>query len=387
MKKISLLFFIFFISCNSLVTTFEDIEPAVKYSANNVSQLADSTKSNITVMTWNIRFGAGRIDWFGDHCGDRVLLTESEIKSNLDQIIDKLNDPDINVDILLLQEIDVDSKRSAYIDQVQYILDNTHLNYGVFASMWQAQVIPSDGLGRVNTGNAILSRWKLDEPERIQLDLMTDQDALTQYFYLRRNILKAKVEIPEIEPFYVVNTHLTAFATDSTKKKHVEKYISTLDEILPNKFISGGDLNSLPPIVSGDSIPDFCIKDKCVGETFHNETDGGPHKSGSYFEYDEFENDWLQPLYDNYTPAIPLSQLYNDTLHFTHSPGTSLDLDRKLDYLFTNMNSMESESQTMQQFKEISDHVPILLILDLSPSEPAPMLNKNKNLFLRGNIK
>jgi endonuclease/exonuclease/phosphatase family metal-dependent hydrolase len=371
MKKTTLLFLIFFISCNSLVTTFEDNEPAIEYSAKNISLLADSTKNNISVMTWNIRFGAGRTDWFGDHCGDRVILTEAEIKSNLDQIITHLNDPDIDIDILLLQEIDVDSKRSAYIDEVQYILDNTHLNYGVFASMWQAQVIPSDGLGRVNTGNAILSRWKLKNPERIQLDLMTDQDALTQYFYLRRNILKAEIEIPEKDPFFVVNTHLTAFATDDTKKKHVEKYITTLDEInsFGNLFVSGGDLNSLPPINSGESIPDFCNKDKCTGEIWHNETDGGPHKSGSYFEYDETENSWLQPLYDNYTPGIPYNELFNDTLHFTHSPGISLDLDRKLDYLFTNLTIIENERYTLQQFKEISDHVPVMMILDLTSEE------------------
>ena len=171
-------------------------------------------------MTWNIRFGAGRTDWFGDHCGDRVILTEDEILENLNPIRDELID--LDVDILLLQEIDVDSKRSAYLDEVKYLLDETHLNYGVFASMWQAQVIPSDGLGRVNTGNAILSRWKLSDAERIQLDLMYDQDALSQYFYLRRNIIKAKVEIPNQDSLYAINTHLTAFATDDTKEKHVK---------------------------------------------------------------------------------------------------------------------------------------------------------------------
>ena len=56
-------------------------------------------------------------------------------------------------------------------------------------------------------------------------------------------------------------------------------------------FISGGDLNSLPPVNQGDTIPDFCENDRCDWETFHNDTtNGGPHKSGSYFEYDESEN-------------------------------------------------------------------------------------------------
>ena len=144
-------------SCRPLVTTFSNSETAMYYTAStlNTEEFYDVLK----VMTWNIRFGSGRIDWFGDHCGDRVLLTEYEVMGYLNQIVDKINELDI--DILLLQEIDVDSKRSAYIDEVQYLLNETHLNYGVFASMWQAQVIPSDGLGRVNTGNAILSRWEI----------------------------------------------------------------------------------------------------------------------------------------------------------------------------------------------------------------------------------
>jgi len=366
MKKISLIILLLFVGCNSLVTKFEDIEPAIEYSASSINATAESTKSEISVMTWNIRFGAGRIDWFGDHCGDRILLTESEVLGYLNQIVENIDSLDI--DILLLQEIDVDSKRSAYKDEVQYLLDETHLNYGVFASMWQAQVIPSHGLGRVNTGNAILSRWKLSDSERIQLDLMTDQDPLEQYFYLRRNIIKAKINIPDKDSFYAVNTHLTAFATDDTKKKHVEKYISTLDEInnLGFYFVSGGDLNSLPPINGEESVPDFCISDACSDETFHNENDGGPHKSGSYFEYDESENTWLQTLYDNYTSGIPLEDVYADTTHFTHSPGTSLDLDRKLDYLFTNMSKTADPGTTIQDYKYISDHVPVMMWININ---------------------
>jgi endonuclease/exonuclease/phosphatase family metal-dependent hydrolase len=366
MKKISLIVLGIFIACNSLVTKFDDVESAIEYSADSISGNTIS-KDNISVMTWNIRFGTGRIDWFGDHCGDRVILSESEIIEHLDQIVVKLNESEI--DILLLQEIDVDSKRSAYIDEVQYILDRTHFNYGVFASMWQAQVIPSDGLGRVNTGNAILSRWELSDSERIQLDLMTDQEAIVQYFYLRRNIIKAKVEVPGKEPFYAVNTHLTAFATDDTKKKHVEKYISTLDDINNSgfKFVSGGDLNSLPPVNDDELVPDFCVSDACEGEIFHNEIDDGPHKAGSYFENDSSENTWLEPLYENenYTPGINFDSRL-DSIHYTHSPGTSLNLDRKLDYLFTNLVKLDGSENTLQEYKEISDHVPVIMNVILS---------------------
>ena len=97
--------------------------------------------TSLKVMTWNIRFGAGRIPWKYDSCGDRVLLTEDEVDNNLDNIVDFINQE--LPDIIILQEVDVLSKRTGYVDQVQYILDNTHFNYGAYASMWQAQFIPN----------------------------------------------------------------------------------------------------------------------------------------------------------------------------------------------------------------------------------------------------
>ena len=105
-----------------------------------------------------------------------------------------------------------------------------------------AEIIPSDGLGKVDAGNAVLSRWKITDAERIQLPLRTDQDDLTQYFYLRRNILKAKIALDEENKIYAVNIHATAFATDDTKQKHIAKYKNVLDDLVDQGaiFITGG---------------------------------------------------------------------------------------------------------------------------------------------------
>jgi endonuclease/exonuclease/phosphatase family metal-dependent hydrolase len=168
--------------CESLVTKFEDIEDAKMYTAKQL-QNPPVAVDTIMVMTWNIRFGAGRIPWFGDSCGDRVILSEEEVQSNLRGIADMLKD--VKPDILLLQEVDIQSKRSSYVNQMQWLLDHTYFNYGAYASVWKAQVIPSDGLGRMDEGNAVLSRWKITDAVRIQLPLRGDQDALTRYFYVR----------------------------------------------------------------------------------------------------------------------------------------------------------------------------------------------------------
>ena len=367
MKKLFIPILLVIFSCRPLVTTFEDVEGAVSYKASTMSAVFETIDS-IKVMTWNIRFGAGRIPWFEDSCGDRVLMTNEETMNHLDSIkafIDLLQP-----DVLLLQEVDVSSKRSAYIDQMQWLLDNTHFNYGIYASMWQAEVIPSGGLGRVDVGNAILSRWELTEAERIQLSLRTDQDALTQYFYLRRNIVKAKVNISGIDkPLYAVNIHATAFATDDTKQKHIDEYIAILDNIHSqgDYFVTGGDLNSIPP---GAEEYDFCASDACHDETFHSGGEGtSPHIEGSFFDNFEGERNLLQSLYEKYFPAINQA-IMNDTDNFTHSPWNTdrpeNDLnywDRKLDYLFTNFQDWSSTGKTYQNTHLFSDHAPVTAVI------------------------
>jgi len=213
---------ILLVGCDPLVTIFEDSEDPINYTAKTIA--VPATADTITVMTWNIRYGATQLPWFGDSCGDRVMLSEDEVFDGLEKLLARINT--INPDIIFLQEVDVESKRTQYIDQVQWLLDHTAFNFGAYASMWKAQVIPSDGLGRMDNGNAILSRWPITDAERIQLPLRGDMDALTKYFYLRRNVIKAKIEIPGTDNVYAVGIHSSAFATDDTKQKQINKYIA-----------------------------------------------------------------------------------------------------------------------------------------------------------------
>ena len=367
------------LGCDPFVTEFKDLSGAVMYDTNRDFTSTTYDSGNVKVVTWNIRFGIARFPFFGDSCGDDVILDDDTIEQNMAAIADSLNAMD--ADIVLLQEVDVSSKRTGYMDQVQYLLDNTNLNYGCYASMWKADFIPSDGIGRIDAGNAILSKYKLTDAERIQLRLRTDQDGLTQYFYLRRNIVKAK--IPALaqgaKDFYAVDIHATAFATDDTKQQHIDKYVKTLAEIHSSGdyFVTGGDLNSVPP----GSEYDYCLQDMCPGEKYKdengNEIDyhsidsltGGPHKEGAYFNNFDGERDILVPLYDAYDSAIDSADA-NLPIHLTHGPSTSYEMndikyDRKLDYLFTNGIWENASSKTHQAAWELSDHLPVSAVVNL----------------------
>lgn len=340
------------IGCDPLVTVFEDVEDPVNYTAKTVA--VPATADTITVMTWNIRFGAARLPWFGDSCGDRVMLTEDEVLDGLEMLAVRIDS--IDPDIIFLQEVDVESKRTQYIDQAQWLLNHTDLNYGVYASMWQAQFIPSDGLGRMDNGNAILSKWPISDAERIQLPLRGDMDALTRYFYLRRNVIKARIEIPGTDNVYAVGIHSSAFATDDTKQKQINKYIEILDDIVSSGdvFISGGDLNAIPPTATKD---DYCFEDACDDKNDFL-IDHDSHLEGSYFKP---EITWLQELYDSYLPAVSLTEYsLNEAQYFTHTPDWNGDWDRKLDYLWTNTSWVSGSAYTLQEAVEASDHVAVI---------------------------
>ncbi|MCI0515584.1 endonuclease/exonuclease/phosphatase family protein [candidate division KSB1 bacterium] len=345
--------FLINLSCEPLVTQFKPIEAGIQYQAQHPFTPAPA-RDTLRVMTWNIRFAIGRTPWFGDSCGKRVIISEAEVLAILKGLAEKINT--LQPDILLLQEVDVQSKRSAYIDQVQWLLDHTYFNYAAYASMWQAQYVPSDGLGRVNTGQAVLSRWKITAAERIQLALRSDQDALTKYFYLQRCILKTQIALPNVANFYVLNIHTDAFSTDNTRKKQLERFKAELDQLANAGafFIAGGDLNSLPP---GSDSTDFCDEDRCPGESFHHPSDQPQHKEGSNFTP---EITWLRDLYTTYQPETPLETYLKDqSRYFTHTPDWNGFWNRKLDYLFTNYRWIPGAAVTHQEILDLSDHVPV----------------------------
>jgi endonuclease/exonuclease/phosphatase family metal-dependent hydrolase len=263
------------------------------------------------------------------------------------------------MDIVLLQEVDIHSKRSAFIDQVQWLLDNTDLNYGVYASGWRADYIPGDGLGAMDSGNAILSRWPIADAWRIPLALRSAQGALTRYFYLKRNILNATIDIPDQTGFHVVNVHTAAYSKDGTKQKHIDRFKAELDKLnrLNALFVGGGDLNVIPP--GSVQVNDFddlvCMDEDFIADDFTEELT------------------WLSPLYGSYQPAIPLDAYQLDnSRYYSHTVDAEGFWNRKLDYLFTNGEWQVGSGLVHQDLNSggmatmpLSDHAPVSAVLVL----------------------
>jgi endonuclease/exonuclease/phosphatase family metal-dependent hydrolase len=360
-SQLKAIFFIFLVpvlllinySCEPPASGFDEVEDAIAYEKGDKT-LPTQPDSTVKIMTWNIRFGIGRGPWFGDACGYKVIYTSEEIIENLTVIAERINT--VKPDVLLLQEVDINSSRSAYVDQLRWLMNHTYFNYAVYGLQWKAQFIPSDGLGRLEEANAILSRWPINDAKRIQLELRQDQDALTRYFYERCCMVKARISIPGFEDFYAVNIHASAFATDDTKHQHIVSFKKELDNITSSGgwFVSGGDLNTLPP---GSDSTDYCYEDMCEGESFHQPGDDPQHKEGSNYTP---ESEWLESFYTDYESAIGLQEYQqNQAVYFTHTTRPEHAWDRTLDYLFTNHRWRKGSTVVHQDFFTDSDHAPV----------------------------
>lgn len=345
-----------FTACDPFHTGFDDLEGAVYYQAHE-QKVAPDPQQPLRVMNYNVKFGGGRIDFFFDCFGDRVLMSKSEVVDNLQRLADVINlyDPDV----LVVQEVDVNSKRGAYVDQMQWLLDHTQLQYGVYASQWKADYIPSDGLGAMDDGNGILSKYPLSGAERIALSLRSEQSGLQRYFYLKRNVLRAKLELPGKQETYLVAVHADAYSKDGTKRQHIARFEQELDDLAAagNTVLGIGDLNTLPPGTEKQfGFPDsVCQDEEFVADDYRAEAD------------------WLDGLYAKYNAEVPLDLYRADNArYFSHTVDKNGFWNRKLDYIFTNAQ-VEPGSGLVHQDKArggidtmpVSDHAPVTVELTL----------------------
>ncbi len=348
-KHFLLISLLFCFSCDPFDAIIEEADEQVIFYESNSKSDQTAPSDALKVASWNIKFAAGRLDLFFDCFGDRSLMETAEVNAHLQGLVAKINQMD--VDVLFVQELDIDSKRSGYIDQLQYLLDATEFNYAVYASQWKSDYVPSDGIGRINSGNAILSRYPLNNAERIALPLIDEQSGFVQYFYLRRNILKAQITDAQGQALTLLNTHTAAFATDGTKDKQLEQIKAEVDQLntAGQPFVLGGDFNSLPPsTVQVNDFPD----DACPAD--------------SDFSTNDFsaETEIMLPFYD-YQALIPLDEYaMNNDDYFTFTADKDGFWNRKLDFMFTNANFRDGlvhldEARGGMATMPLSDHAPL----------------------------
>lgn len=226
----------------------EKIEIIVKEGTNPKLQIE---KDTFTLMNWNIGYaGLGaEMDFFYD--GGKSVRPSKKLNSKyLSNILDFLISND-SVDFWLLQEVDVDAKRSYYTDQMQAITDAKKNSYGVFAKNYWCKHVPvpiSEPLGYVEAGLMTFSSFPPQEAIRHAYPLIASWP--NKLFLLDRCFLVNRYSLKNGKDLVVVNTHNSAYVYDSVLR--VEE-LQIIKESIINEFskgnyvIVGGDWNQIPP--------------------------------------------------------------------------------------------------------------------------------------------
>ncbi len=289
-------------------------------------------KDAITITTYNIGHGQGikadPTDW-----RDKKF-TEKKM-SELAAVLAK-----IGSDIVLLQEVDLDSNRTHHINEAQYLAENAGYPYYACALLWDKNYIPfpiwplAHHLGSMKAANCTLSRY----PLKNHLRIVYDKPAANPYWYnlgyIDRGAQRVEVQIGN-KTLTVVNVHLEAY--DIKTREEQARLLMKWVKLIPGPYILGGDFNSLPPEAKvRNGFPDDPTDDESLDTTMQIVRNGFSH----------------------YNEALPLS------LHQTDEQSTftfrSDKPTRRIDYIFGGPGTHVSKGRVVKEALDASDHLPVV---------------------------
>ena len=215
------------------------------------SSTPDTIECNkeLNLLSWNIGYaGLGEnMDFFYDD-GEKVRDTYEQTMINFDSIT-KFIKLKSSYPFILLQEVDIYSKRSHYINEMEYFqaLSDYHSALAKNYVVKFVPIPPTSPMGQVNSGVMSLSKY---QPVSFTRFAYPGQFSWpSRLFNLRRCMLVNRYPTNNGKEFILVNTHNSAFDDGSLKKQEMEflKEFVIAEYSKGNYVIVGGDWNQSPP--------------------------------------------------------------------------------------------------------------------------------------------
>jgi hypothetical protein len=315
--------------------TYYDPQPQIVIAENQNSDTipCDST---LTAISWNIGYaGLGdNMDFFYDS-GKKVRDTYERTITNLDSIT-KFFKRNLSSSFFLIQEADIHSKRSYYINEMDTFL--THIAYyPAFAPNYVVKFVPiplTEPMGQVTSGILSLSKFKPINSKRYSYPGSFGWP--NRLFNLRRCMLVNRYPTKNGKEFILINTHKSAFDDGSLKKQEMmflRNFI--LDEYSKGNYvIVGGDWNQSPA-------------------TFKLNTFGENYKV-DFFKLTNISNDFMPAdwawVYDSKVP----------TNRYLNKPYSQEETFKSIiDLFLLSPNIKVVQNQTFDLHFKSSDHNPI----------------------------
>lgn len=220
------------------------VEPAAKMSVSS-SELLDAEES-LEILSWNIGYGGlGKdSDFFMDGGKEVQAADEETVKAYLDGISAYLAEED--PDLLMLQEVDRDSKRTYGIDESALLARGE----SAFAYNYSCPFVPypMPPIGKVNSGLLTTTDFTIAEANRIALPCPFDWPVRAAN--LKRCLLVSYLPIEGSDKQLVlVNLHLEAYDDGEGKLAQTKMLLDFISSEYEkgNYVIAGGDFNQTFP--------------------------------------------------------------------------------------------------------------------------------------------
>ena len=240
--------------------TLTEFSPALKSSPviKGKGQPMDAAKREFTMLSWNIGYGGlgKEMDFFYD--GGRLVMPR---KNQFDRYFDGIKKEILahdTADFILLQEVDVQSKRSWNYDEFAALSGLLPGFFNMFAQNYGSFYIPfpfNDPIGRVKAGLACYSKLKAASSETHYFP--SDRSWPKRLAFLRRCFVILRFQLDNGRELVILNTHNSAYDPAGVWRK---KEMSLLDSVMRHEYqlgnyvVAGGDWNSNPRGFNGDLV-------------------------------------------------------------------------------------------------------------------------------------
>jgi endonuclease/exonuclease/phosphatase family metal-dependent hydrolase len=216
------------------------------FSTTKPTLLSDDT---LSVLSWNIGYGGlgKEMDFFYDG-GTRMRASEVDTKRYMEGIAQTLQ-KNVDTDFMLLQELDVKSKRTYFTNQKEFFDERLPAYKSFYAANYAVELIPmpvTNPLGKVNAG---LATYAKRIPSRAVRHSYPDKHPWPEGLFMpKRCFLESRFKTRSGKELVLVNTHNSAYDDGSLRRLELEALrkfvVSEFDK--GNWVIVGGDWNQNP---------------------------------------------------------------------------------------------------------------------------------------------
>ena len=243
---------------------YHRIEDDLELEVNQRAEGALDASGELTIVSWNVGFGAYNSDYsfFMDGGTESRAWSKEITQSNIETAIATLEG--LNPDLIYIQELDTDSTRSYHVNQRQMVEDAFGGMSAVFAQNYDSSYLfypVTKPIGASKSGILTLASAEISGAVRRSLPI---ESGFRKFFDLDRCYSVSRVPLTDGGELCLFNLHLSAYTADGVATTEQVKLL--LAEMQAEReaghyVIAGGDFNKdvwgNSPEITGISGEDY----------------------------------------------------------------------------------------------------------------------------------